>query len=215
MNLTKNPELTQASFDDFVKRLRHDCIGAGATDHCTADALFVVQKCTPTFGVDPAYSSQSVIVCDEEHWFDPDDYYNSLDDEGKEALGSPNDSPFLSLDDHTKWKWLELDRNLTITGYEEKWEYVSSHFTRDAAQAFIARKAHDYRFLRIYVEAQTYCTEFNAIKDALMDGRLILADSRLDFRKRTALIEKKTERLLVGLGVLMILVLLVLMVTRP
>ena len=56
---------------------------------------------------------------------------------------------------------------------------MNSHFTREAAEAFIKRKSHDYRDgLRIYVDANIYCWEFNAIKEALMDGRLVLAESK-------------------------------------
>ncbi|MGW8466514.1 hypothetical protein [Pseudomonas sp. CLCA07] len=31
------------TWSDVVKRLRHDCVGAGVRDHCTANAIFIVQ----------------------------------------------------------------------------------------------------------------------------------------------------------------------------
>jgi len=47
---------------------------------------------------------------------------------------------------------------------------VNSHFTRDAAEAFIRRKQHDYGEMRVYVESQYYAWEFEAIKEAILDG---------------------------------------------
>ena len=42
-SLAVGAPLTQATFADFVERLRHDCVGDGVRDHWTADAFFVVQ----------------------------------------------------------------------------------------------------------------------------------------------------------------------------
>ncbi|MNN59485.1 hypothetical protein D3C81_1746030 [compost metagenome] len=56
---------------------------------------------------------------------------------------------------------------------------MSAHFTKDAAEAFIRRKKHDYRHgMRVYVESQYYAWEFNVIKNAILDGRLILAPAQ-------------------------------------
>jgi hypothetical protein len=60
----------------------------------------------------------------------------------------------------------------TVTGWEEEWEYVNCHFTYAAAEAFIKRKKHDYRELRIYVDSQYWCWEFEAIKAAILNGTL-------------------------------------------
>ena len=65
----------------------------------------------------------------------------------------------------------------TITGWDERWEHVGTHFTKEAAEAFIARKKHDYSDgLRVYVEAQPYAWEFEAIKNAIMDGKLVFIE---------------------------------------
>jgi len=50
------------------------------------------------------------------------------------------------------------------------WSYVNSHFTYAAAEAFIKRKSHDYKELRIFTDAQNYCWEFNTIKEGLLNG---------------------------------------------
>ncbi|MNN73478.1 hypothetical protein D3C81_1895980 [compost metagenome] len=49
---------------------------------------------------------------------------------------------------------------------------MNSHFTKDAAEAFIRRKKHDYGEMRVYVESQYYALEFEAIKSAILDGTL-------------------------------------------
>ena len=78
--------------------------------------------------------------------------------------------------------WAQLDvldamGRYTVTGRAAQWVYVSAHFTQDAADAFISRKAHDYRNgMRVYVESQVHSWEFNAVKQAIMDGRLKLVE---------------------------------------
>jgi len=74
-----------------------------------------------------------------------------------------------------QWSILDALPDHTVTGWDEKWEYVSAHMTKDAAEAFIQRKKHDYRKgLRVYVESQCYCWEYNTIIAALMSGELVL-----------------------------------------
>lgn len=46
---------------------------------------------------------------------------------------------------------------------------VKRHYTADA---FIKRKKHDYDELRVYVDSQYWCWEFNAIKNAILSGKL-------------------------------------------
>jgi hypothetical protein len=57
--------------------------------------------------------------------------------------------------------------------YADRWEFVSAHFTKEAAEAFINRKKHDYDKLRVYVDCQLYCWEFNAIINGLLDGKIV------------------------------------------
>ncbi len=51
-NLANGHPLTQSTFNDFVERLKHDCAGAGVRDHCTADAIFLVEKHARVYGID-------------------------------------------------------------------------------------------------------------------------------------------------------------------
>lgn len=177
--LATGHQLTPETFADFVDRLRHDCVGDGVNDHYTADAIFIVQAKRRITGIDRDYTDQWLIYCDEQEWLSPLEYWNDLDEDGQATLDAKvredNDCGFLDLDCSDQWRVLEGLDDHTVTGWDDRWEYVCSHFTKDAAEAFICRKKHDYRLgLRVYVDAQTYCWEWNAIKEALINGRLVM-----------------------------------------
>lgn len=82
------------------------------------------------------------------------------------------DIPLLEMSESDQWELMESVEDVSVLGYARRWEIVNSHFTHEAAQAFIYRKGHDYPPLRIYVEAQIYCWEYEAIKAAILDGTL-------------------------------------------
>lgn len=176
-SLAKGYPLTKETYDDFVSRLKHDCVGNGVKEHCTAEALFIVQSKRIVSGIDLDYSDDRMVYCDDSSWFSPQEYWDDLDDEGKENLNSQSVNhcgcEFLELDCSDQWDVLSDLDNHCVTGYEERWEYVNSHFTKAAAEAFIARKKHDHRELRVYVESQYWAWEFNAIKDAILSGQLV------------------------------------------
>lgn len=182
-SLALGAPLTLKTFADFVQRLRHDCIGDGVKDHGTADAIFTVQAKRRVTGLDLDLTDGWLIHFDGCEWTNPLDYWNELDAESQSSLDADvrekHDCGFLALDLHDQFEFLGSLQGHTLTGYQEVWEHVNSHFTKDAAEAFIRRKKHDYRRgLRVYVEAQTYCWEWNAIKQALMDGQLVLKDQQ-------------------------------------
>lgn len=184
VSLARGNSMNQATWDDFVNRLRHHCRGRGVHHHHTANAIFTVQAKRLVYGLDTNYSDKSVIIWSEKEsqWFSIVDFWNDLGPEEQARLnalasydyGDVLDAPeFLSLDEVNQWSTLEGMEGITITGYDERWEYVNAHFTMEAAEAFIERKKHDYSLgLRVYVESQTYCWEFNAIKDAILDGTI-------------------------------------------
>lgn len=180
--LANGAELTPATWADFVARLRHDCVGEGARNHCTADAIFIVQARRPIFGIDREYVDRRAVIVEDKHWEVPAEYYADLDDEGKANLDKlaeeDCDSRFLEAHPDNQWAILEELPDHTVTGMDDRWEYVCSHHTKDAAEAFIKRKKHNYREgLRVYVDAQVYCWEFNAIKEAILNGRLTLTEA--------------------------------------
>jgi hypothetical protein len=177
-SLAFGAELNADTFADFVKRLHHDCVGEGVNDHYTADALFIVQEKVIIQGIDKEYVDDWCVYHDERTWYSPVDYWKSLDKSDKADLNKickeSWGETFLKLNSLLQWDVLSgLDEHI-VSGYAERWEYVCAHFTKDAAEAFIARKKHDYRDgLRVYVDSQYWAWEFNAIKNALINGKLV------------------------------------------
>lgn len=175
-SLATGADLNAATWADFVQRLRHDCIGKGIRDHCTSAALFTVQNKRFDYGFDSDYSEGRVVCLEDRSWFSPKEYWKDLDDDEQGELNdqilADHECSFLDLTEDDQWETLsELDDH-TVTGWNKRWEIVSSHFTKDAAEAFIRRKKHDYGEMRVYVESQYYAWEFEAIKTAILDGTL-------------------------------------------
>ena len=176
-------ELTKESFEEFMKRLQYHNKGEGVERHITADPIFNVQNKTRTYGLNSEYSDTWIILCPdrETDWDDVESLMEDIDEEGDKF------SKILEYADcQNKEEFLEADEDLQIDAlesceydqvfYQEGWEYVSSHFTREAAEAFIERKGHDYRELRVYVDAQVYCWEWNMIVKGLLSGEIGLIE---------------------------------------
>ncbi|MTI12134.1 hypothetical protein [Sansalvadorimonas verongulae] len=183
--LANGADLNKETLADFVKRLHHDTKGEGVRDHCTADAIFIVQARRFIFGIDLDYDAKKVVIVEDSHWEFPADYWEDLDDEGQAELNALAteekgfECDFEDLDEGEQWDMLAEQEDHTVTGMSETWEYVNSHFTKAAAERFIKRKRHDYRDgIRVYVDAQTYCWEFNTIKEAFLSGALTVAESK-------------------------------------
>jgi len=182
-SLATGAPINTDTWADFVRRLHHDCAGEGVRRHYTADAIFIVQARRLIFGIDKDYTDRLAVICDEQHWCSPKEYWDDCDEEGRAALDrmamDEGGCAFLDLHGSDQWGVLEDLDGHSVVGIDDRWDYVCAHLTRDAAEAFIARKKHDYREgLRIYVDAQTYCWEFNAIKEAILDGRLRLVEAQ-------------------------------------
>ena len=177
-SIAKGAEITPETWDDFVDRLRHDCVGAGVERHYTADAIFIVQARRKVFGIDLDYTDKRAVICDESSWESPQEYWEAQDEFGQSTLNriatEEHELNFLDLGYDDQWEILDGLDDHYVTGWDERWEYVCAHFTQEAADAFITRKKHDFPDgLRVYVDAQTYCWEFNAIKEAIISGRIV------------------------------------------
>lgn len=164
------------TWEDFATRLHHHCNGQGVKWHRTAAAIFTVQAKRIDYGYEVDYAEGRVVCLEDRSWFSPKEYWEDLDDEERaeidQALMADRECSFMDLDEEDQWEYLaELDDH-TVTGWNKRWEIVNSHFTKEAAEAFIHRKQHDYPELRIYVESQYYAWEFEAIKAAILDGTL-------------------------------------------
>ncbi|MFQ2166152.1 hypothetical protein ACK33D_15575 [Aeromonas hydrophila] len=176
-SLAHGAPLSPESWADFVARLHHDCVGEGVHDHCTADAIFRVEARVIIYGIDRAYTDKQAVICDDSTWFSPLEYWEDLDHEQQSRLNQvvqqSHECDFLELDESDQWDLLDEIDDHSVVGWDEKWEHVNSHFTKAAAEAFIERKRHDYRKgIRVYVDAQTYCWEYNTIKEAILHGRI-------------------------------------------
>lgn len=176
-SLAHGAQLTPETWADFVARLRHDCVGAGVDRHYTADATFLVEKRVWQAVPEELATDTRRVYCDG-HDETVEQFYNDLETDQQAALCDAVGGSFLDAD---SWDMADAMRKLypdaTLYHAQERWEFVCQHFTRDAADAFIKRKGHDYREgLRVYVDATSYSWELNAIKAAILDGRIGLID---------------------------------------
>ena len=181
MSIATGSDLSAETFNDFVQRLRHDVRGKGVDDHCTADAIFIVQARRIIFGIGRDYTDKVAVGVDESMYFSPQEYWDSVGLIRRTRLDrmadAEHEEPFLRLEDYEQWDLIGALDDHTVAGWDERWEYVNSHFTKDAAEAFIKRKKHDYPDgLRVYVEAQVHCWEFNSIIKGLLDGRIVFSE---------------------------------------
>ncbi len=184
VSLANGAQLSAESWADFVARLRHDCVGEGVHDHYTADAIFKVEARVLIYGIDRAYTDKQAVICDDSTWFSPKEYWDDLDEDQQSRLNlvvkQEHECDFLELKECDQWDLLDEIDDHSVVGWDEKWEHVNSHFTKDAAEAFIKRKRHDYRNgIRVYVDAQTHCWEYNTIKEAMIDGHIGHIDKNL------------------------------------
>ena len=175
-SLATGAALDASTWTDFVERLRYHCNGAGVKWHHTAAAIFTVQTKRIDYGYEIDYAEGRVVCLEDRRWFSPKEYWEDLDDEERaeidQALMADRECGFMDLDEDDQWEFLAECDDHTVTGWNMRWEIVNSHFTRDAAEAFIRRKQHDYGEMRVYVESQYYAWEFEAIKEAILDGTL-------------------------------------------
>lgn len=175
-SLATGADLNEASWADFVRRLRHDCVGAGVRSHGTAAALFTVQVKKYDYGFEVDYAEGRVVSLEDRKWFNPKEYWADLDRNEKANLNKQAQAycecKFIRASEDDQWHILSELEDHTVTGWNTHWEIVNSHFTKDAAEAFIRRMQHDYGEMRVYAESQYFAWEFEAVKAAILDGTL-------------------------------------------
>lgn len=167
-------DLTKEKFENFIDRLKYHNRGAGVDDHCTANPIFIVQSLKKVGGIDLDYDP-------EYYWTDEAHEQELSDDElMSEIISNVEDGCSFNDFDINSDNVVTFDADGAIAyqkiGFAENWEYVCAHLTREGAEAFIQRKKHDHRELRIYVDSQYWCWEFNAIINGMLDGRVQLVD---------------------------------------
>lgn len=178
-SLATGAALDSATWTDFVERLRYDCKGERVRDHCTAAAIFIVEARRIVSGLDMDYTDKRLVYWDsgESVAYSVKKYWDGLSSYEKSQLNKKmqawSECQFMKADESDQWYVLSELPEHTVTGWDDRWEYVNAHFTHAAAEAFIKRKKHDCRDgMRVYVESQYYAWEFEAIKAAILDGTL-------------------------------------------
>ncbi len=163
--------MTKEVFDDFIARLKFHNTGEGVNDHCTANPIFIVEKLTRHIGIDLEFDPSTLWSDCPEH----ESEYETLD-ELKEAIAEyveengPIDEFDPDYDDEVKAGGETIFKKV---GYFDTWDYVCAHFTKEAAEAFIARKKHDYTKFRVFVDCQFHCWEYNRIVEGLLEGKIV------------------------------------------
>ena len=80
--------LDAATWADFVQRLRHDCKGKRVQDHCTADAIFIVEARRIVSGLDMDYTDKRLVYWDsgESVAYSVKEYWDGLSSYAKSQL---------------------------------------------------------------------------------------------------------------------------------
>jgi hypothetical protein len=149
-SLATGADLNPATWADFVQRLRHDCKSERVRDHCTAAATFIVEARRIVSGLDMDYTDKCLAYWDsgESVAYSVKEYWDGLSSYEKSQLNKKmqacSDCQFMKADESDQWCVLGELPEHTVTGWDDRWEYVNAHFTHAAAEAFIKRKKHDY-----------------------------------------------------------------------
>ncbi|HCR1905256.1 TPA: hypothetical protein ONC25_002580 [Enterobacter asburiae] len=181
-SIADGAKLTPETFADFIERLKYHHRGEGVNRHATADPIFMVQKQATIYGLAEEFGESKIVHVEDCEWDSPQEYWDDLDEQQQEELNvfciDQCDTAFTDLDEDAQWEVLaDLDGH-TVCGTRKEWQNINAHLTREAAEAFIRRKQHDYPPLRVYVESMYYGWEYQEIIKALCDGRLVLAESQ-------------------------------------
>lgn len=168
--------LTAETLAEFKTRLHHDCAGAGYADHCTTQPVFVVKKLEFVYGVNLDYAEKRAIYHNEEYYHSIAEFMESASDYLKGLIETVEEK-FHDLDEDLQFTTLAIIDHIHVIGYVEKWSYLNVHFTESAANEFIQRSAHNHPDgLKVFQESQQYCPEFNAIRNAILSGKLVFQE---------------------------------------
>jgi len=170
--LANGAPISKETWDDFVKRLHHDIKGEGVRDHYTADAVFLVQK--RVWLTVPEGCGDCLRVVTDGHDEALDSFIKDLEPEVLASLNEAVDGVFAEACSYEMAEALaKVLPDSTLYHSVVDWETVNQHFTKDAAEAFIKRKGHDYREgLRVYVDCSCYSWELNTLKEAILSGQI-------------------------------------------
>ena len=128
----------------------------------TAEPLYCVQEEERIYGLDPDYADDSPYVWSD--WDEPELVYDS-------------DAALLAEEKVGKLPEVSCLGRVTLNErlyqkvfYATRWKFVCAHFSRDAADQYIAENAHNLTRPRVYVSSQYRCPEWIAVRKSLMEG---------------------------------------------
>jgi len=149
-------ELTKEWFEDFRTRLIYDHKGKGVEYHYTNNPIFIVQTLKRDYGYDEDYcDNHDWMLCDGDYILAGETTFRRLDllhENGRDTKG-----------------WTKIC-------YHERWEYVSAHLTKEAADKYIEVQKHNHDGLRIYVDSQYRCHEWNVLIEGLLKGNIVFKE---------------------------------------
>lgn len=119
---------------------------------CTAHPIFVVFNKKRIYGMDPEFGDDNYAWIASDEFLEADARQAQVCDRYERIFGQ-------NPPGWDKRYYVEID------------EFVTCAFTRKAAEAFIARKRHDYRLLHIYVESLYRMQEMITVREAILSGR--------------------------------------------
>lgn len=123
---------------------------------CTRDPIFIVQQKRLADGLDPGLGDETLWLVPEcDGLYEMDDALEALE------IDAPEGQQYEAL----------LAAGAEETGVAVVWEYVSTHFTRSAAERYIEENAHRMVESRVYVGSQYRCPEWNAVRAVLLAAR--------------------------------------------
>lgn len=176
---------TAKAFNDFLERLR---AAQNPKEHGTTNPVFCVFTRKPIYGIDADYHDSPDLVIQnldtDEEFTDIVAFYKEACSDVREFLdGVDGEIPFMDLDYSDQVSAIKDLRyaddvgQFAITRRIFVDEWVSQHFTPEAAQAFIKRKGHDYPYgLRMEVKSSYWCNEYNQLMELMLNGQLDYVD---------------------------------------
>jgi hypothetical protein len=173
--------LTAETLAEFKTRLQHDCTGDGYAEHCTTQPVFVVKELRFQYDIELEYAEKKAIYFDDEYYHSIAAFMEVANDHTKELLDEVSlkalKLKFDQLDEDLQYSTLNLLEYIQIVGYVEHWRYLNVHFTQAAADEFIGQSRKNYPDgLQVFIESQQYCPEFNAIRNAILSGKLVIKE---------------------------------------
>lgn len=174
--------LTKETFDEFIQRLKYSYSEKGCC--ATSHPVFQVREKYKEWGIGDDYNNDGwAYILDDCQFFSKSEFIQHLSDNfdlSSEEAGQLNN---LLPDDLLEASKKYVEGGF-ICNYRIIERVIGSHFTIEAAEAFIKRKQHDYQKLFVYVESAYWCWEFKEIVTALLDDRLIYQEPKVNWFKR-------------------------------